>query len=108
MAFTGAQPPRRSRFHTHNYFTTYRVHLRNTDRSVALIDKGRLTSLDDPEVRALASRYGNPQALLAEDWIPEVAGINAPGRYDQYAANPWAFVKPIVDRAVAGTYERLH
>ena len=38
-----------------------------------------MKSLDDPEVRALASRYGDPDYLLAEDWIPEVPGINAPG-----------------------------
>ena len=31
-----------------------------------------MTSLDHPEVRALASRYGNPDDVLAEDWIPEV------------------------------------
>ena len=61
-------------WHTHTYFTTYKVRLRNADKWVALLDKGRMTSLDDPEVRALASRYGNPDDVLAEDWIPEVPG----------------------------------
>jgi len=63
----------------HTYFSTYRVHLRNADRWITLIDNGRLTSLDNAEVRALASRYGDPDQLLAEDWRPEIPGINAPG-----------------------------
>ena len=56
--------PRDHGFHTHTYFTTYKVHLRNADQWVTLLDKGRMTSLDNPEVRALASRYGNPDDLL--------------------------------------------
>ena len=68
-------------WHTHTYFTTYKVRLRNANKWVTLLDKGRMTSLDDPEVRALASRYGDPDYLLTEDWIPEVPGINAPGDY---------------------------
>ena len=65
------------------------MRLRNADKWVALLDKGRMTSLDHPEVRALASRYGNPDDVLAEDWIPEVPGINAPGDYlKDYAPNP--------------------
>ena len=61
-------------WHTHTYFTTYKVRLRNANKWVNLLDKGRMTSLDDPEVRALASRYGDPDYILAEDWIPEVPG----------------------------------
>ena len=48
-----------------------------------------MTSLDNPEVRALASRYGNPDELLQEDWRPGMPGINLPGDYADYAANPW-------------------
>lgn len=43
---------------------------------------------NDPEVRALASRYGNPNQLLRRDWIPELPGITAPGTYNEYAADP--------------------
>ena len=35
-----------------------------------LVDKGRLTVLDDPEIRRLASKFGDPDELLSEDWIP--------------------------------------
>jgi len=35
-----------------------------------LVDKGRLTVLDDPEIRRLASKFGDPDELLSEEWIP--------------------------------------
>ncbi len=35
---------------------------------VELIRAGRLTALDDPEIRELASRYGHPDDVLAEVW----------------------------------------
>src|SRR5205823_2456718 len=68
-------------WHTHTYFTTYKLRLRNANKWVNLLEKGHMTSLDHPEVRALASRYGDPNYLLTEDWIPEVPGINAPGNF---------------------------
>jgi hypothetical protein len=84
------------------------VHLRNADRWVTLLDKGRLTSLDNAEVRALASRYGNPDDLLTEDWRPEMPGINAPGQYaTDYAPNPWRTVKGVIDKVIAGHYEHF-
>jgi len=93
-------------WHTHTYFTTYKVRLRNADKWVALLDKGRMTSLDHPEVRALASRYGNPDDVLAEDWIPEVPGINAPGDYlKDYAPNPGQYSIKVLEKANNGTYE---
>ena len=101
--------PRDHGFHTHTYFTTYKVHLRNADRWVTLLDKGRMTSLDNPEVRALASRYGNADELLTEDWRPEIAGINAPGDYmKEYAPDPWTRVKLVIDKVLNGTYEHFY
>jgi hypothetical protein len=94
-------------FHMHNYFATYQVHLRNANRWVKLVDKGHLTSLDSAEVRALASRYGDPAKILAEDWVPEMPGINAPGKYEDYAANPWKTAEPLMKQALAGTYAHL-
>ena len=65
-----------------------------------------MTSLDNPEVRALASRYGDPDYLLAEDWIPEVPGINAPGDYlKDYAPNPGGYALQVMDKANKGTYD---
>jgi hypothetical protein len=93
-------------WHTHTYFTTYRVRLRNANKWVILVDKGHMTSLDNPEVRALASRYGDPNYLLTEDWIPEVPGINAPGDYlKDYAPNPGKYALQVLDKAMNGTYE---
>ena len=93
-------------WHTHTYFTTYKLRLRNADKWVTLLDKGRMTSLDDPEVRALASRYGDPDYVLAEDWIPEVPGINAPGDYlKDYAQKSGEYSLKVLDSATKGTYK---
>ncbi len=93
-------------WHTHTYFTTYKVRLRNANKWVNLLDKGHMTSLDNPEVRALASRYGDPNYLLTEDWIPEVPGINAPGDYlKDYAPNPGKYALDVLDRANKGLYQ---
>jgi hypothetical protein len=92
-------------FHYHNYFVTYEGHLRNTDRWVKIVDKGRMTSLDDPETRALASRYGDPDEILAYDWVPQIPGINAPGNYAEYSKDPYPYQKAVMDRVMNGTYE---
>jgi hypothetical protein len=93
-------------WHTQTYFTTYKVRLRNANKWVSLLDKGHMTSLDNPEVRALASRYGDPNYLLTEDWVPEVPGINAPGDYmKDYAQKPGAYAFKVMDRANKGTYD---
>jgi hypothetical protein len=43
-----------------------------------VIEKGHLMALDDPEVRQAAAKYGSPEELLREGWIPEVPGVNIP------------------------------
>lgn len=35
-----------------------------------VIREGHLTSLDDPEVRRIAQKHGDPDEILLEDWIP--------------------------------------
>jgi hypothetical protein len=96
-------------FHIHNYFSTYRVRVRGTKNTwITLIDRGRMSALDNPEIRALSSRYGNPSELLSEDWIPHLPGINAPGRYEEYARDPWKTVAAVFQKVTAGTYEYFH
>lgn len=97
--------PRDHSFHTHTYFSTYKVRIRGANRWVDILDGGRMKSLDDAEVKALASRYGNPERVLDDDWIIDMPGINAPGKYEEYAKDPWKYEKAVVDRAVAGTYQ---
>jgi hypothetical protein len=97
--------PKDHGWHTHTYFTTYRVRLRNANKWVNLLEKGHMTTLDNPEVRALASRYGDPDYLLAEDWIPEVPGINVPGDYlKDYAPNPGRYSMQVMEKAQNGSY----
>jgi len=39
---------------------------------VKIVDNGHLLALDDPEIREVAAKYGDPDLLLREDWIPEL------------------------------------
>ena len=66
----------------------------SSGEKAVIVDKGHLTSLDDPEVRSLGSKYGNPDELLAEAWIPGVPGINVPGDYmKDYGQDPLSWLK---------------
>ncbi|MBI2821178.1 MAG: hypothetical protein HYX74_03040 [Acidobacteria bacterium] len=85
-------------FHVHLYFPTVTIETRD-GRTLTMIDKGRLTALDDPDVRKVAAKYGNPDELLREDWIPGVPGINMDGDYmKNYAPDPAAFFKKDYER----------
>ena len=95
-------------FHIHNYFGTFQVHLRNTNKWVTLVDKGRLKALDNPQARSLASRYGNPDAVTAEDWIPEMPGINVPGQYADYAKAPYTYSQGVMDKIKSGNYDHFY
>jgi hypothetical protein len=64
-----------------------------------VIDKGRLAFLDDPDVRRIAAKYGNPDELLQERWIPRYPGINLPGDYmKDYALDPYSSIHPHQER----------
>ena len=95
-------------FHIHNNFITYQVHHSTTGKWVKLIDRGHLVALDNPEVRALAAKYGDPDRILAEDWVPEVPGINAPGSYEEYSKDPWKFANEQMKKILAGKYEYFY
>jgi hypothetical protein len=75
-------------FHIHLYFPTIELEMLNGDSEI-IIDNGHLLALDDPEVRAVAARFGDPDEMLREDWIPAVPGINMHGDYfKDYAHDP--------------------
>ncbi len=96
-------------WHIHNMFLTYRVRVRGTKNSwMTLIDKGELTAYRGPEIRALASRYGDPRDLLTEDWVAHIPGISAPGKYEDYAKDPWKTFSEIMKKVEAGTYEYFY
>ena len=42
--------------------------------------------------RKLAAKYGDPDELLREDWVPRVPGITAPGSYADYSKNPASWI----------------
>jgi hypothetical protein len=55
---------------------------------VPVIENGRLSAYDDPDVRDLAAQFGDPDELLRDDWVPQIPGITAPGDYAEYAREP--------------------
>jgi hypothetical protein len=74
-------------FHVHLYYPTY-VAEGTPEGDVLVIEDGRLKALDDPEVREVAAKYGDPDDLLQEDWIPAIPGLNMAGDYEDYAKDP--------------------
>jgi hypothetical protein len=90
--------------HQHNLFPTMQVRIRELDQWVTLIEHGGLSALQDVQVRALASRYGNPDTILRRDYVTAMPGINMPGSYDQYARNPGAYWTNWAATIEAGTY----
>ncbi len=77
--------------HVHLFFPTLVVETPD-GKELVVIDKGHLTALDDPEVRDVAARYGDPDAILNVDWQPSVPGLDAPGSYDDYAKDPARYI----------------
>jgi hypothetical protein len=78
--------------HVHLLSPTYEIRTVNGE-TVKVIENGRLTALDDPEVRELASKYGDPNELLKEDWIPKIPGITMEGSYEEYTRDPAQWMK---------------
>lgn len=84
----------RGHIHVHNYFLTFEIKVRGTNYWHKIVDKGYVSCLDDPSLRAIAARYGDPDELLSYDWIPPLPGINCEGDYlKDYAPGPVAYLK---------------
>jgi len=80
--------------HVHNYFVTFEIKLQGTNHWYKIIDKGWPSAMGDPDIRALAVKYGDPDELLDFDWVPPLPGINCEGDYFQdYAPDPIAYLK---------------
>ncbi len=88
----------------HTYFNTYEVKLRDSGEWVKIINKGHLTALDDPEIRSMAAKHGDPDDILSEDWIPAIPGINFPGDYmREYGQDPVKWIKKELDGQLPAT-----
>lgn len=79
-------------WHLHLYFPTYTVEREGDNENI--IENGRLLALDDPGIRKLCGKYGDPELWLDESWNPAVPGINMDGDYwAHYARDPLHWVK---------------
>ena len=77
--------------HVHLLFPTYEIKT-VTGKTITVIENGRLKALDDPEVRDLARKYGDPDELLGEDWTPKIPGISADGSYEEFSKDPASWI----------------
>jgi hypothetical protein len=77
--------------HVHLLFPTLTVETRD-GRTVPVIENGRLSAYDDAQVRDVAARFGDPDALLHDDWVPSIPGISAPGSYTDYERDPGSWI----------------
>ncbi|MBI4442083.1 MAG: hypothetical protein HY649_01765 [Acidobacteria bacterium] len=92
-------------FHMHVYFPTAQWKLRDTGEWITVAEKGYVKMYDDPEVRALASRYGDPDLILRYEWIPSIPGVNLVGDYQKdFAADPWSWLMAEWKKIQDGTY----
>jgi hypothetical protein len=73
--------------HVHLMAATLRVETRD-GATIPIIEAGRLSVYDDPDVRDLAATFGDPDQLLRDDWVPAIPGVTVPGSYADYAADP--------------------
>ena len=95
-------------FHVQTYFTTFEVRLKGVDKWIQITDKGHLTALDEAEVKALASRYGDPHKLLREALVPAMPGIYARGDYwKDFAGDPVSYLNREAKEIQKGTYKYL-
>jgi hypothetical protein len=86
--------------HVHLLFPTYEITKRDGQK-IKVIDKGHLTALDHPIVRQAASKYGDPNKILSEAWIPSIPGINVKGDYtEDYAKDPVSWIRKELERYV--------
>ncbi len=92
--------------HMHVYFPTVQWKLRDTGEWITVGEKGYVKMFDDPEVRALASRYGDPELIFRYEWNPSIPGINVPGNYEKdFAPDPWGWLMTEWERIQEGTYQ---
>jgi hypothetical protein len=92
-------------FHVHLYFPTVTLEMSDGSK-VILIEDGHLKALDDPAVRNVAAKYGDPDVLLSEDWVPAIPGLNMDGDYETYANDPLAWMK--VELALSENWRDLY
>jgi hypothetical protein len=95
--------------HVHNGLSTHRVRIRGTERWETIVEKGRIKALDNPETRAVAAKYGDPDEILSETFRYDLPGITSPGDYEKdYAQDPWKFMLKYWTAIENGTYAHLY
>ena len=92
--------------HMNQFYPTYEATVTG-GKKIKLLDKGYLVAAEDPEVRMIASKYGDPDELLRHLNRRPIPGVNAAGSYADYAKDPWQYMVQERDQIKAGTYPYL-
>jgi hypothetical protein len=80
-------------WHLHLYFPTMTGETAGGEK-IEIIKDGHLRAFDEPAIRKIAAKYGDPDLLLSESWIPAIPGINVKGDYwKHYANDPMKWVR---------------
>lgn len=82
--------------HLHVHLMSATLVVQTAAGDIPVIEGGRLSAYDDADVRDLAARYGDPDEVLHDDWVPSIPGITVPGDYEAYARDPapWVYGEP--------------
>ena len=78
--------------HLHVHLMAATLVVETAAGEIPVIEHGRLSAYDDPDVRDLAATFGDPDELLRDDWIPSIPGVTVPGSYADYARDPAAWI----------------
>lgn len=89
--------------HMNQSFSTWEATVAG-GKKVRLLEKGYLMVAENPEVRMITSKYGDPDVLLRSLNRRAIPGINAPGSYEEYAKDPWKYVQKERQQLKDGTY----
>ena len=89
--------------HLNQSFSTWEAKVAG-GKKIRLLEKGYLLVAENPEVRMIASKYGDPDVLLRSLNRRAIPGINAPGSYEEYAKDPWKYVQKEREQLKNGTY----
>ncbi len=92
--------------HVHLLFPTLVIET-TKGKDIPVIENGHLCVLDDPEVRDMAAKYGDPDQMLNADWKPGIPGISTSGSYEDYCKNPVKYIY-VADHGHSHGHGKVH
>ena len=93
-------------WHIHNMLVTYRGRVRGTKNSwITIIDKGELSAYKSPGDSRAGLALWRAQRSARRRLGAAYSRMTAPGKYEDYAKDPWKTFTEVMQKVNAGTYE---